>query len=89
MLVKQPRASHPSRLMSLDDFITTVFCLTDDFLQTYLDGRRLCERGPRATVPDSVVVTCKLVGEFPGHDTDRDIYRYIRRHHLDLFSEVD
>lgn len=74
--------------MTLDDFITVVFCLTDDFLQTYLDGGRLRRRGPRPTVPDSVVLTCELVGEFLGHDTDRGIYRYIRRHHLDLFPKV-
>ena len=74
--------------MTLDDFITTVFCLTDDFLQTSFDGERLRERGPRPTVPDSVVVTCELVGEFLGHDTDRGIYRYIRRHHLDLFPAM-
>lgn len=56
--------------MTLDDFITVVFCLSDDFLQTSLDGKRLRERGPRPTVPDSVVVTCELMGEFLGYDTD-------------------
>ena len=74
--------------MTLDDFITTVFCVTDDFLASYLGGRRLRKRGPCPTVPDSVVVTCELVGEFLGHDTDSGIYRYIRRHHLDLFPAM-
>jgi len=74
--------------MTLDDFITTVFCVTDDFLASYLGGRRLRKRGPHPTVPDSVVVTCELVGEFLGYDTDSGIYRYIRRHHLDLFPAM-
>ncbi|MES3630266.1 MAG: hypothetical protein PPP56_08875 [Longimonas sp.] len=71
--------------MTLDDFITTVFCVTDDFMQAALGGGRLRKRGPRPTVPDSVVVTCELVGEFLGYDTDSGIYRYIRRHHLSGF----
>jgi hypothetical protein len=71
--------------MTLDDFITTVFCVTDDFMQAVLGGERLRKRGPRPTVPDSVVVTCELVGEFLGYDTDSGIYRYIRRHHLSEF----
>jgi hypothetical protein len=50
--------------VTLDDFITTVFCVTDDFMQAALGGERLRKRGPRPTVPDSVVVTCELVGEF-------------------------
>jgi len=74
--------------MTLDDFITTVFCVTDDFLASYLGGRRLRKRGPHPTVLDSVVVTCELVGEFLGYDTDSGIYRYIRRHHLDLFPAM-
>ena len=74
--------------MTLDDFITVVFCLTDDFLRTSLNGQRLRKRGPQPTVPDSVVMTCELVGEFLGYDTDQGIYRYIRRHHLDLFPEM-
>ena len=74
--------------MTLDDFITTVFCVTDDFLTSYLGGRRLRKRGPRPTVPDSVVVTCELIGEFLGYDTDSGIYRYIRRHHLGLFPSM-
>jgi len=74
--------------MTLDDFITTVFCVTDDFMQAAFREERLRKRGPRPTVPDSVVVTCELVGEFLGYDTDSGIYRYIRHHHLDLFPTM-
>lgn len=74
--------------MSLDDFITTVFCLIDDFLIDLLDGQRLRQRGPRPTVPDSVVLTCEIVGEFLSYDTDSGIFRYFRRHHAALFPEL-
>ena len=74
--------------MTLDDFIITVFCTVDDFLIDMLGGERLRQRGPRPTVPDSVVVTCELVGEFLQYDTDSGIFSYFRRHHTDLFPEL-
>jgi len=46
-------------------------------------------------VPDSVVVPCELVGEFTcvnlrflEYDTDSGIFSYFRRHHADLFPEL-
>ena len=71
MVAKPPGADHPAWLITLDNFIITAFGLTDDFLHTYLNEGRLRERDPRQTVPDSVVLTCELVGEFLCHDTDR------------------
>jgi hypothetical protein len=42
-----------------------VFCITDDFLIDYVaETGPLRQRGPRPTVPDSVVLACELVGEF-------------------------
>ena len=74
--------------MTIDDFIITVFCLTDDFLTDYLDGERLRRRGPKPTVADSVVLTCELVGEFLSYDTDSSIFTYFRRHHAELFPKL-
>jgi hypothetical protein len=75
--------------MTLDDFITRVFCLTDDFLADYLEKTGpLRQRGPEPTVPDSVVLTCELVGEFLSKDTDSGIFTYFRRHHSGLFPEL-
>lgn len=74
--------------MSLDDYIITVFCTVDDFLTDYLKGKRLRQRGPRPTVPDSVVLTCEIVGEFLEYDTDSGIFAYFRRHHGELFPEL-
>ncbi len=74
--------------MTIDEFITTVFCLTDDFLIAELDGERLRRRGPKPTVADSVVLTCELVGEFLSCDTDSGIFTYFRRHHAKLFPKL-
>lgn len=74
--------------MSLDDFIITVFCTIDDFLTEFLDGKRLRQRGPRPTVPDSVVLTCEIVGEFLEYDTDSGIFSYFRRHHATFFPTL-
>ena len=73
-------------LVTLDNLITTVFCVTNDLLNSCLDGVRLRQRGLRPTVPGSVVVTCELAGKFLGYGTDSGIYRYIGLHHLDLFQ---
>lgn len=56
--------------MTPDGFITTGFCVTDDFLASYRDGRPLRERGLRPPFRTAVVVTCELVGEFLDYDTD-------------------
>jgi hypothetical protein len=67
-----------------------VFCRTDDFLTDYLadTGRLNRGRGPKPTVPDSVVLTCELVGQFLSYDTDSGIFRYFRRHHDRLFPNL-
>ena len=83
----------PTPAMSLTEFLTEVFCLVDDMLtelkvQLRENGEPLRSRGPSPTVPDSVVITCELAGEFVGHDTDTGLFQYFRRHHEDLLSEA-
>lgn len=66
-----------------------MFCITDDFVNGLIgEGGRLRRRGPRPTVADSVVLTCELVGEFLGYDTDSGIFAYFRRHHGALFPKL-
>lgn len=88
-----PSASIPAPAMSLTEFLTEVFCLVDDILrdmkaQLRERGEPLRSRGPSPTVPDSVVLTCELTGEFLGHDTDKGLFQYFRRHHHDLFPAL-
>lgn len=55
--------------MSFTEFLIEVFCFVDDMLidlkaQLRENENPLCSRGPSPTVPDSVVPTCELAGEF-------------------------
>jgi hypothetical protein len=51
--------------VDLNTFITTVFCLADDWLHEHQPPRR---RGPAPELSDSEVLTIEIVGEFLGID---------------------
>lgn len=70
--------------MTLDDFILTVFCLVDDYLQTS-QSRPLRQRGPAPKLHDSEVLTIELVGEFLNMDQDTAIFWHFRRYHATDF----
>lgn len=70
--------------MELTTFITTVFCLIDD----WLGDRRLRGRGPRPVLADSEVLTIECVGEFLGIDTDAGLWRYFRTHFAGWFPNL-
>lgn len=70
--------------MDLDTFLTTVFCLCDDFLV----GQKLRQRGPQPILFDSEVLTMEIAGEFLGMDTDQGIFRFFRRHYGSLFPKL-
>ncbi len=70
--------------MDLETFLTTIFCLCDDFLA----GLKLRTRGPQPLLHDSEVLTMEIAGEFLGQDTDSGIYRYFRLHHRSLFPRL-
>ena len=66
--------------MSLDDFITWVYCWVDDHVTEELRERRLRQRGLAPALSDAEVITMELVGEFQGFDTDKGIWRYFCEH---------
>lgn len=74
--------------MDLDDLIITWFCLIDDGLVQVLQGRRLRERGPAATLSDSEVLTMEVVGEYLGLEQDAAIFTYFRRHWSHFFPAL-
>jgi len=57
-------------------FLIAVFCFVDDWLK----GKRLRQRGPQPLLSDSEVLTIEIMGEFLGLDTDRAIFDHFRRH---------
>jgi hypothetical protein len=69
--------------MELTTFLTTVFCLIDDWLAG--QPHPLRQRGPQPTLADSEVLTIECVGGFLGIDTDSGLYHYFRRHWADWF----
>jgi hypothetical protein len=72
--------------MDLSTFIISVFCLIDDRLKK--EERRLRRCGPAPKLSDAEVLTIEVVGEFLGIDTDKDIYRYFRRHYGEWFPAL-
>jgi hypothetical protein len=70
--------------VDLSTFIVAVFCLVDDQLK----GRRVRQRGPTPKLSDSEVLTIEIVGEFLGLDTDKELYRYFRRHYAQWFPAL-
>lgn len=74
--------------MSIDDFIITVFCIIDDELKQFLEGKKLRQRGRRTTLTDSEVITMEVVGEFLGMDCDKSIWGYFKGHWLHFFPQI-
>jgi len=65
-------------------FLVAVFCFVDDWLK----GKRLRQRGPQPLLSDSEVLTIEIMGEFLGLDTDKAIFEYFRRHWGDWFPNL-
>lgn len=77
--------------MDLDSLIIQVFCSVDDALKECLDKlgvRRLRQRGPRAALADSEVLTMEVVGEYLGLAQDKAIFDYFRRHYSHFFPAL-
>jgi hypothetical protein len=74
--------------MDLDDLIIAWFCVIDDGLNALLEGQRLRQRGPTATVSDSEVLTMEVVGEYLGLEPDAAIFAYFRRYWTHFFPAL-
>ncbi len=70
--------------MDLNTFIVAVFCFIDD----WLEGKKLRQRGPRPELADSEVLTMELVGEFLGIDTEKGLYEHFRRYYAEWFPTL-
>ncbi|MCB1075832.1 MAG: IS982 family transposase [Simkania sp.] len=74
--------------MSIDEFIIAVFCFIDDEMEKFLKGKKLRARGKKPALEDSEVLTMEVVGEFLGHDGDKAIWEYFKRHWLRFFPKI-
>ncbi len=70
--------------MDLNTFIVAVFCFIDD----WLEGKKLRQRGSRPELADSEVLTMEIVGEFLGIDTEKGLYEHFRRYYAEWFPAL-
>lgn len=75
-------------MLSMEDFITAVFCCVDDLLKEVINGQPIRSRGFQPSLSDSEVITMEIVAEFQGIDTDKGIWQYFRRHWMSMFPQM-
>ena len=75
-------------MVTIEEFITAVFCCVDDFLKEITQGQPIREKGFAPALADSEVMTMEIVTEYQGIDTDEAIWKYFRRHWLSLFPKL-
>jgi hypothetical protein len=66
--------------MPIDEFIITVFCWVEKEFGNATKGVKLRARGFAPRLSDSEVITMEIVGELLGHEGDKAIWEYFRRH---------
>lgn len=75
-------------MFSIEEFIITVFCCVDDLLLDITQGRPIRQKGFAPALADSEVITMEIVAEYQAIDADQAIWRYFRRHWLELFPRL-
>jgi hypothetical protein len=66
--------------MPLEELIITTFCWVETAFEDVTSGIKLRTRGFTPRLSDSEVITMEIVGEVLGHDGDKAIWAYFRRH---------
>lgn len=77
--------------MTLDIYITTVYCLVVDFYKEIINQYslgRLRQRGFEPKLTDEEVITMEIVGEFLGLEKDKNLFDYFHRHWLHFFPHL-
>jgi hypothetical protein len=75
--------------MPLDMYIITVFCWIEDSIKEIENQQgSLRQRGENPTLFDSEVICMKIVGEFLGLESDKDIWTYFLTYWLNFFPRL-
>jgi hypothetical protein len=74
--------------MDTNTFIMEVYYIVDDFMNEFLQGKRLRQRGPMPTLSDSEVLTIEIVGEFLGFDQDKALFWFFRSYYDEWFPAL-
>lgn len=75
-------------MFDIEEFIIAVYLSVAEHLETLLAQHPPRSRGFAPSLSDSEVVTLEIVGEFLGYHSDRDIWRYFRRHWPSWFPQL-
>ena len=74
--------------MSLEEFITWIYCWVDDHMLESISDNPLRSRGFQPALSDAEVITMEIVGEFQGYHTDKGIWSYFKHHWRHLFPKI-
>jgi hypothetical protein len=66
--------------LDVDTFLTTVYCVVDDFYQAEFATPRARRPGRRPTVSDSEVLTLAVLAQWQPRRSERAFVRYVHRH---------
>lgn len=75
------------RAMPIENFIISVFCLVEKYLEKVVK-HRLRQRGPHTALADSEVITMEIVGEFLGFHEDKALWEYFTLHWIAWFPQM-
>ncbi len=65
-------------MLDTDTFLTQLYVMTDDFCKTHLPPQ--VQPGPAAALSRSEVLTLAIFGQWRHFASERDFYRFARRH---------
>jgi IS5 family transposase len=76
------------KIMSMEDFIITVYCLIDELLKKQENSHKIRKRGFQPALSDSEMTTMEIISEFLGIDTDKGAWEYFCNHWRFLFPAI-
>ncbi len=73
-------------MVDVDTFLTTLYVMVDDFCHSHPPNDR--RGGPEASLTPSEVVTLAIFSRWNRFSSERNFYRYARRHLRDAFPTL-
>ena len=76
------------KIMSVEDFIITVYCLIDELIKKQENIQKIRKRGFQPALSDSEMIAMEIISEFLGIDTDKGAWEYFCNHWRFLFPAI-
>jgi Transposase DDE domain len=74
--------------MPIEDFITHVYVIVDDYFKKVTSNKVLRRRGEKPSLSDSEVIAMEIIGEYMGFSSDKRIWQYFKQHWLSCFPKL-